>query len=153
MKLVGQKQRFTNSISLSLLRAVKPGQYLPCAITLRLCSHELVPRLITNLMTFLTSEGQRSTTKNQGRLLQLRLCLTARMPTFSKLFKSRDASSKKDAKPFVNGSTSPAKAEWSDAWIRTRVDPEEVAELISGCTRELKSRGVAHLTWEVRSQN
>ncbi len=45
----------------------------------------------------------------------------------------------------VNGNTAPTKPKWSDAWIRTRVDPEEVAELLAGCTRELKSRGMVHL--------
>jgi hypothetical protein len=67
------------------------------------------------------------------------------MPSFSKLFKTRDPSSKKkDTKSHANGNVPLVKPQWSDAWVRTRVDPEEVVELLSGCTQEIKSRGVAH---------
>jgi hypothetical protein len=76
------------------------------------------------------------------RSAQLGLLLKKqKMPSFSKLFKSRNHSSKKNAKPITNGIATPVKPQWSDAWIRTRVDTEEVVELLSGCTRELKSRG------------
>lgn len=61
------------------------------------------------------------------------------MPFFSKVFKSKDDATKKSA-PVTNG-TPVAKKQWSDAWIRTRVDPEEVAELLHACTKEIKSRG------------
>ena len=63
------------------------------------------------------------------------------MPFFSKVFKGRDSASKKNAKPLTNGVNAPEKPQWSDAWLRTRVDPEEVVELLKGCTVELKSRG------------
>ena len=36
----------------------------------------------------------------------------------------------------------PSKPKWEDAWTRTSVEPEEVQELIRGCTLELKSRGM-----------
>jgi len=72
-------------------------------------------------------------------LALLKNCFAA-MPFFSKAFKSKDKS-KKDANPLVNGYGAQAKPQWSDAWLRTRVDPEEVVELLRGCTQELKSRG------------
>jgi hypothetical protein len=60
------------------------------------------------------------------------------MPFFLRKSKAR---SKKDADALANGHGAPAKPQWSDAWLRTRVDPEEVVELLKGCTQELKSRG------------
>lgn len=65
--------------------------------------------------------------------------LSAAMPFFSKVFKSKDETNKKAA-PLTNGNK-PVKKPWSDAWLRTRVDPEEVAELLHICTAEIKSRG------------
>ena len=38
-------------------------------------------------------------------------------------------------------SEAPSKPRWEDAWTRKTVDPEEVQELLRGCTLELKSRG------------
>jgi hypothetical protein len=35
----------------------------------------------------------------------------------------------------------PSKPVWEDAWLRKAVAPEEVQELLKGCTSELKSRG------------
>ena len=35
----------------------------------------------------------------------------------------------------------PPKPLWDDAWTRTEVEPEEVQELLSACTHEMKSRG------------
>lgn len=35
----------------------------------------------------------------------------------------------------------PPKPKWEDAWTRKTVGPEEVQELLKGCTLELKSRG------------
>ena len=63
------------------------------------------------------------------------------MPFFSRVFKPRDTSSTKKVKSQANGILAPHKPQWSDAWLRTRVDPEEVSELLRGCTLELKSRG------------
>ncbi len=62
------------------------------------------------------------------------------MPFFSKVFKSKDSQAKKNAAPLPNGGTH-KKPQWSDAWVRTRVDPEEVVELLHMCTTDLKSRG------------
>jgi hypothetical protein len=36
----------------------------------------------------------------------------------------------------------PAKPHWDDAWTRKEVEPEEIQELLRGCTLELKSRGI-----------
>jgi hypothetical protein len=62
----------------------------------------------------------------------------AAMPFFSRKGKAK---SKKDANLLTNGHATPVKPPWNDAWLRTRVDPEEVVELLRGCTQELKSRG------------
>ena len=35
----------------------------------------------------------------------------------------------------------PSKPLWEDAWTRKEVEPEEIQELLRGCTHELKSRG------------
>ncbi|KAK6366304.1 multicopy suppressor of a budding defect [Exophiala oligosperma] len=63
------------------------------------------------------------------------------MPFFSKVFKGKDGAVKKSTAPVANGHTD-KKPQWSDAWIRTRVDPEEVSELLHLCTAELKSRAL-----------
>lgn len=60
------------------------------------------------------------------------------MPLFS-----RKKDKKKIEQPAVNGNTG-SKPRWEDSWQRTRVDPEEVAELLHGCTAEIKSRGMSH---------
>ena len=60
------------------------------------------------------------------------------MPFFSRVFKAKEPTPKTTVSqtPRVN-----KKPQWSDAWVRTRVDPEEVVELLRECTKELKSRG------------
>ncbi|KIW83421.1 hypothetical protein Z517_02666 [Fonsecaea pedrosoi CBS 271.37] len=63
------------------------------------------------------------------------------MPFFSKVFKSKDGQGKRTAAPVANGD-SHKKPQWSDAWARTRVDPDEVSELLHLCTAELKSRAL-----------
>ena len=54
--------------------------------------------------------------------------------------------SKRKAVPHTNGAvvpTPPPKPLWEgDAWIREEVEPEEIQELLSGCTHELKSRSL-----------
>lgn len=60
------------------------------------------------------------------------------MPFFSRVFKGKDATAKKSVAPAPKANKKP---QWSDAWVRTRVDPEEVVELLGECTKELKSRG------------
>ncbi|KAL9113418.1 MAG: hypothetical protein Q9227_002459 [Pyrenula ochraceoflavens] len=65
------------------------------------------------------------------------------MPFFKRVFKGKDGtSSKKNAKNLQNGQAAPPKPTWTDAWLRTRVDAEEVEVLIKGCTIELKSRAL-----------
>lgn len=60
------------------------------------------------------------------------------MPFFSRVFKGKDATTRKTVAPTPKSTKKP---QWSDAWVRTRVDPEEVVELLRECTKELKSRG------------
>ena len=54
--------------------------------------------------------------------------------------------SKKKANPHTNGVLVPApppKPLWEgDAWTRKEVEPEEIQELLRGCTNELKSRAL-----------
>ena len=63
------------------------------------------------------------------------------MPFFSKVFRSKDATARKQAKE--NGALAPAppKPRWDDAWQRQEIEPEEVQELLRGCTVEIRSRG------------
>ncbi|RMD42127.1 hypothetical protein DV735_g2978, partial [Chaetothyriales sp. CBS 134920] len=63
------------------------------------------------------------------------------MPFFSRVFKVKDDSRQKSTSALPDKSA-PPKKQWSDAWLRTRVDPEEVAELLHECTAEVKSRGL-----------
>jgi hypothetical protein len=64
------------------------------------------------------------------------------MGVFSKVFKSRDGASKKNGKENGAAPTGPPKPRWEgDAWERKTVDADEIQELLSGCTNELKSRG------------
>jgi len=67
------------------------------------------------------------------------------MPFFTRVFRGRESSAtKKAAKtPVPEDITTPAKPSWTDAWQRTEIAPEEVQELLRGCTHELKARG----TW------
>ncbi|PVH72256.1 hypothetical protein DL98DRAFT_80402 [Cadophora sp. DSE1049] len=65
------------------------------------------------------------------------------MPSFFSRLKGKDGPSKvkKGAQqPALN--VAPPKPRWEDAWTRTSVDPEEVQELLRGCTLELKSRAL-----------
>lgn len=71
------------------------------------------------------------------RVLDLRR-LSLEMPLFSR---KKDKPKKSEALN-VNGNAV-SKPKWEDSWLRTRVDPEEVVELLHGCTAEIKSRGMA----------
>jgi hypothetical protein len=64
------------------------------------------------------------------------------MPFFSKVFKSKDAASKKHAKENGLQQAENPKPRWDDAWQRQDVEPEEVQELLRGCTVEIRSRGM-----------
>ncbi|PWW78845.1 hypothetical protein C7212DRAFT_155839 [Tuber magnatum] len=64
------------------------------------------------------------------------------MPTFlNKVFKRDHAGSSKK----IERSTPPPPQEvkHQDAWLRTEVAPEQVQELLRGCTQEIKSRGLS----------
>lgn len=68
------------------------------------------------------------------------------MPSFFSRLKGKDgpakvSKSKKGAQQ-TGYSEEPPKPKWEDAWTRTTVEPEEVQDLIRGCTVELKSRGM-----------
>lgn len=64
------------------------------------------------------------------------------MSFFARVFRSKDSSAaKKQAKQNVPEVTAPPKPQWTDAYLRTAVTPEEVQELLRGCTQELKMRG------------
>lgn len=57
-------------------------------------------------------------------------------------------SRKKDGKSKKKGANGdvydqqPEKPQWTDAWARTSVEPEEVHELVKRCTEEIKNRGM-----------
>ncbi|CAN8100874.1 unnamed protein product [Discula destructiva] len=58
-------------------------------------------------------------------------------------------SRKKDAKSKNKGGQDqhdqqPAKPAWTDGWARSSVEPEEIHELVKGCTGELKKRALDH---------
>ena len=71
------------------------------------------------------------------------------MPFFSRVFKKdkdKDGTRAKVKSKKYPDQSSPApvvppKPRWADAWSRKDVEPEEVQELLRGCTFELKSRG------------
>lgn len=67
------------------------------------------------------------------------------MPSFFSRLKGKDGPSKvskKKGAQHENVDVAPPKPRWEDAWTRNTVDPEEVQELLRGCTLELKSRGM-----------
>lgn len=70
-----------------------------------------------------------------------------KMPFFSR-FRNKDPAVKSKKQSQVNGGAPPPppKPRWADAWLRKDVEPEEVQELLRGCTSELKSKGMLHPT-------
>ncbi|KAL5359999.1 hypothetical protein BJX96DRAFT_66786 [Aspergillus floccosus] len=65
------------------------------------------------------------------------------MPFFTRVFRSKDSNVvKKPPKNPIVEDSGPAKPTWTDAWQRTEVAPEEVHELLRGCTQELKARAL-----------
>ncbi|MCJ1463307.1 hypothetical protein MMC07_001913 [Pseudocyphellaria aurata] len=69
------------------------------------------------------------------------------MTFFSKVFRTKDreggvSKSKKHLQENGAIPTPPPKQRWEDAWARKDVEPEEVQELLRGCTHELKSRAL-----------
>ncbi|KAL8699862.1 MAG: hypothetical protein Q9201_005758 [Fulgogasparrea decipioides] len=71
------------------------------------------------------------------------------MPFFSRL-RTKDgavATSKNKKQSQLNGTAPPPppKPRWADAWARNHVEPEEVQELLRGCTSALKSKSKGHV--------
>jgi hypothetical protein len=65
------------------------------------------------------------------------------MPSFFSRLKGRDGPSKvKKGAQHAAINEAPIKPRWEDAWTRKTVDPQEVQELLRGCTVELKARGM-----------
>lgn len=67
------------------------------------------------------------------------------MPSFFSRLKGKDGPTKASKKKGGHDDLThqiPAKPTWTDAWTRTTVEPEEIQELVRGCTVELKSRGM-----------
>jgi len=64
--------------------------------------------------------------------------------------KGKDGATKVKSKKGVQdiANQAPPKPQWDDAWTRTTVDPEEVQELLRGCTLELKSKGMSSIVRE-----
>jgi hypothetical protein len=64
------------------------------------------------------------------------------MPSFFSRLKGRDGPSKvKKGAQHAAINDPPPKPRWEDAWTRKTVDPQEIQELLRGCTVELKARG------------
>ncbi|KAJ5233527.1 uncharacterized protein N7469_005293 [Penicillium citrinum] len=65
------------------------------------------------------------------------------MPFFSRVFRGKDSNAtKKQTKPTAIVDPTPARPKWTDAWLRSEIAPEEVADLIRGCSQELKARAL-----------
>ncbi|KAN0093519.1 DUF1708 domain containing protein [Hyaloscypha variabilis] len=65
------------------------------------------------------------------------------MPSFFSRLKGRDGPSKvKKGAQQAAIDAAPAKPRWEDAWTRKTVEPQEVQELLHGCTVELKARAL-----------
>ncbi|KAE8321729.1 hypothetical protein BDV39DRAFT_8954 [Aspergillus sergii] len=64
------------------------------------------------------------------------------MPFLARVFRIKDSHTPKKTKAPVIEDNGPPKPKWTDAWQRTEVSPEEVQDLLRGCTQELKARGL-----------
>lgn len=65
------------------------------------------------------------------------------MPAFlNKVFKRENSAAAKRAEADAAAAAKPVEAKYQDAWFRTSVTPEEVQELLRGCTNEIKHRGL-----------
>lgn len=63
------------------------------------------------------------------------------MPFFTRVFRGKDSTKKAAKSPAIEHDPTPPRPSWTDAWQRTEVAPEEVQDLLRGCTHELKARG------------
>jgi hypothetical protein len=68
------------------------------------------------------------------------------MPFFKNVFKSKDGprSASKAGKYDAGEPVAPPKPRWEESWSRKDVAPEEIEELIHGCTQEMKTRGTSN---------
>lgn len=57
--------------------------------------------------------------------------------------RKKDGKSKKKGANDDDYDQQPARPQWSDAYARTSVEPEEVHELVKRCTEEIKNRGMS----------
>lgn len=65
------------------------------------------------------------------------------MPAFlNKVFKRENSAAAKRAEAELAAANKPVEAKYQDAWFRTSVTPEDVQELLRGCTNEIKHRGL-----------
>lgn len=65
------------------------------------------------------------------------------MPAFlNKVFKRDNAAAIRKAEAEAAAAAKPDEVKYADAWFRTSVAPEEVQELLRGCTNEIKHRGM-----------
>lgn len=71
------------------------------------------------------------------------------MGVFSRL--KKDGKSKKKGASADLYDQQPAKPQWTDAWARTSVEPEEIHELVKRCTEEIKNRGMSPTKAHVES--
>lgn len=73
------------------------------------------------------------------------------MPSLFSRLKNKDGSKSKKKGADLDSFTEqlPKGPQWTDAWTRTTVEPEEVVELITLSTEELKSRGMTSI-WTPR---
>lgn len=69
------------------------------------------------------------------------------MPSLFSRLKHKDGSKSKKKGADVDSFAEqlPKGPQWTDAWTRTTVEPEEVVELITLSTEELKSRGMTSI--------
>lgn len=65
------------------------------------------------------------------------------MPAFlNKVFKRENSAAAKKAEADAAAAAKPVEIKYQDAWFRTSVTPEDVQELLRGCTNEIKHRGL-----------
>lgn len=65
------------------------------------------------------------------------------MPAFlNKVFKRENSAAAKKAEADAAAAAKPVEVKYQDAWFRTSVTPEDVQELLRGCTNEIKHRGL-----------
>lgn len=57
--------------------------------------------------------------------------------------RKKDGKSKKKGANADQDDLQLAKPQWTDAWTRTWVEPEEIHELVKRCTEEIKTRGAS----------